>query len=52
MIPFCDFGVGKDGVIAAGDAGRETTGYIMIGGIVSFTVSSRIVFILPVAVLS
>jgi hypothetical protein len=52
MIPFCDFGVGKDRVLAAGDAGRETTGYIMIGGIVSFTVSSRIVFTFPVAVLS
>jgi hypothetical protein len=52
MIPFCDFGVGKNGVVTAGDAGRETTCYIMIGGVVSLAVPRRIVFILPVAVLS
>jgi hypothetical protein len=51
MIPFCDFGMGKDSVVTAGDAGRETTGYVMVGGVVSLSVPCRIVFVLPVAVL-
>jgi hypothetical protein len=52
MIPFCNFGVGKDGVIAAGDAGRETTGYVVVSWVVSLAVPCRIVFVLPVTVLS
>lgn len=52
MIPFCNFGMGKDGVVTAGDAGRETTGYVMVGRVVSLSVPCRIVFVLPVTILS
>lgn len=52
MIPFCNLGMGKDGIMTAGNTGRETTGYAMVGGVVSLAVPSRIVFILPVAILS
>jgi hypothetical protein len=52
MIPFCDLCMGKDGVITTGDAGRETTGYAMVSGVVPLAIPCRIVFVLPVAILS
>lgn len=52
MIPFSDLCMGKDGVITAGDAGREATGYAMVSGVVSLVIPCRIVFVLPIAILS
>ena len=51
MVPFCDFGVCQDRVVRAGYAGGETAGYAVIGRVVAFGVASRVVLVLPIAVL-
>lgn len=52
MVPFCDFGVGEDGVVGAGDAGFETACYVVVGRVDAFRVSGGVVGVLPIAVLS
>lgn len=52
MVPFCYFGVREDSIVGAGDTCLETTGYVVVGGVVTFIVAGWIVGILPIAVLS
>ena len=52
VVPLCDFGVCEDGIVRAGDAGFESASDAVVGGVVAFCVAGRIVFVLPIAVLS
>jgi len=52
MIPFCDFGVCKDSIVAASNLGGEATRYSMVGRIIPSLIASGVKRVLPVAVLS
>jgi hypothetical protein len=51
MVPFCDFGVSEDRVVAAGNSSFQTTGDAVVGRVVSFCVAGGVLFILPVTIL-
>jgi hypothetical protein len=51
VVPFGDFGVCEDAVVRAGDAGGETAGYVVIGGVVALVVTGGVGRVLPVAIL-
>jgi len=49
--PFCNFGVGEQCVVRAGDSGSQTTCYAVIRGIETFGIAGWVVSVLPVTVL-
>ena len=51
MVPFGNFGVREDCVVAADDASRKTTCDVVVGGVVAFSIACRVILVLPVTVL-
>lgn len=51
MIPFCNFSMCQNRIMTASNTSRKTSRYSMVSWVIALSISSRIILILPVAVL-